>query len=444
VSGACTVAFPQGATFDAKRGNWDQHYYPTLYYAAVGVLASAHIGLSVLAIRALNASLYVGLITALYLLLPAFRRRALIWTQAVTMIPLGFFVVASDNPSSWAVASAATLWLALVGYYEAASGWRRLGLGAVALVATVMGAGARADAALFSIMAVAIAVIFSIKLRRQFFLLSILPAALVVVAALLYLTGAQSQALTGGLPGSGQAQYGPVSLLWGNIIDVLSLYAGTLGTWALGWFDTTMPSAVWVPMIMLCGLAIFTGIARPRLRKTIVLVCVGAGLLVYPMVLLVQSHVLVGTQVQPRYVLPLLVIFVGIALHQDRANVRLPVRLAHLTIAVALLAIANAVALHENIRRYVSGASFVSPDLNHGVNWWWGIGASPMATWLIGAGAYTIGTAIAIYLAERRGDEPETLVDEDRSRKTSCPGSFGAESLEPDAEGDEVATESMA
>lgn len=413
-SGACTPPFDPHATVRTTQGNWNHHYYPPLYYAVAGLFATSHVSVSVLAIRGFNAFLYVGLVTALFLLLPAFRRRALVWTQAVTMVPLGVFLIASDNPSSWAVTSAATLWLALVGYYETDSRWRRVGLGAVATIATVMGAGARADAALFCVMSVVVAVVLTARARPRFLALSVLPAALVVVAALLYLTGAQSQALTAGL-GNTNSQYGPLALLWGNIIDLPSLYAGTLGTSALGWFDTKMPSMVWVPMVVLCGAAILVGIAKPTLRKRLMLAAVGAGLVVYPMVLLFQSHVLVGSQVQPRYVLPVLVIFVGVALYQDRPAARTSLRVSHLVTAGVFVAIANAVALHENVRRYVSGLAYVSPDLNHDVQWWWpGAVPSPMVAWGVGTLTLALGAGLAMFLADRtaetRSFEPTPLL----------------------------------
>jgi len=400
VSGACTAKTPDGPSVDSNRGNWVTHLYPALYYAVVGVLATPHIGLSVLAIRGGNALLYVGLIAALYLLLPSFRRRALVWTQAASMIPLGVFMVSSDNPSAWAVASAAVLWPSLVGYYQAPTRWRRVGFGAVAAVATVMGAGARADAALFCIMSVAVAVILTVRPTVKYALLSILPVVLVGVSGLLYLTGAQAEALSVGLA-PGQNPQPPVALIWGNLTNLPALYAGTLGTWNLGWLDTSMPAVVWVAMLIVCGVAVFLGIKRPLLRKIIVLVCVGLGLIVYPMVLLFQSNAYVGTQVQPRYVLPLLVIFVGVALHQDRAAARVPARLRHIVAGAVLVAMANAFALHENIRRYVSGVSTISPNLDDGDTWWWGIGVSPMAVWSAGVIAFTVGLALALLLAER-------------------------------------------
>lgn len=399
LSGECTTTFHGTAV--VSTGNWHQRYYPPLYYAVVGVFASSNVGGSVVAIRVFNALLYVGLTTALWLLLPAARRRALVWTQAATMIPLGAFIVASDNPSSWAVASAATLWLALIGYYEASSRWRRIGFAAVATLGTLLGAGARADAALFCIMAVAIAVIFTIRLTPRYALLSILPACLVLISGFLYLTGAQSHALTAGLPGVPRAPYSPIGMVWANLIDLPSLYAGALGSWSLGWLDTPIPATVWVPMIVICGLAVFLGTQRPQLRKRIALICVGAGLVVYPMVLLIQSHVVVGSQIQPRYVLPLLVVFVGVALYPDAEGRGVSPRFAQLLTAVVLITIANGVALHANMRRYISGIAYVSPDLNHGVQWWWPIGVSPMVSWVIGAAALGGGLALAVVLSTR-------------------------------------------
>lgn len=398
-SGACSI--PVGSTAATARGNFAQHLYPPLYYVATGLLASPHVGLSVLMIRVMNSLLFVGLTTLLYWLLPPKRRRTLIWSLAITIVPLGAFVIASVNPSAWTVVSAGLLWLALVGYHESVGG-RRIGLGALAVVATLMGGGSRADGALYAIMAVAVSVILVGSFTKRFLVQAILPAALVVASAILYLTGSQAGALSSGLisnPGGGG---GVVALLWTNLLDVLSLVAGAIGTWPLGWVDTTMPSSVWVPTIFVFSVVVFLALRTPGGRKIFAVSAVGAGLIVLPMWLLYTSHVFVGTQFQPRYLLPVLVIFAAVALFQDTRSVPLQFSRAQTIVIAGMISLANAVALHVEIRRYVSGVSYASPDLDHGVTWWWGIGVPPLFVWFAGAVFFSAAVYAALFAVNRK------------------------------------------
>jgi hypothetical protein len=50
---------------------------------------------------------------------------------------------------------------------------------------------------------------------------------------------------------------------------------------------------------------------------------------------------------------------------------------------------AQAIALHLNLSRYVSGFDDLAPNLDSGVEWWWDVPFSPMAVWIAGALAYS-------------------------------------------------------
>jgi len=63
------------------------------------------------------------------LLLPLRRRSTLLWGWIVSIVPLGLFLIASNNPSSWALIGIGSAWLALLGYLET-HGKRKIALGA--------------------------------------------------------------------------------------------------------------------------------------------------------------------------------------------------------------------------------------------------------------------------------------------------------------------------
>ncbi|WP_369124737.1 hypothetical protein, partial [Glaciimonas sp. Cout2] len=59
----------------------------------MGAFAGQDIPLSVILMRVFNAVLFVGITTALYFLLPFRRRPILAWSLAITLVPLGMFLI---------------------------------------------------------------------------------------------------------------------------------------------------------------------------------------------------------------------------------------------------------------------------------------------------------------------------------------------------------------
>jgi len=383
VSADCQRFLPdQGEVLrPTERGNFEQ-LYPPVYYFAMSAFAGHDIQISVLTIRIVNSVLFVGLVTLLCFLLPARRRPTLVAAIAVTVVPLGMFLIPSTNPSSWAILSASTLWIALLGYYES-RGWRRIALGAVAVLALVVGAGARADSAIYAGVAIVAVVVLCASRTRDFLLASILPAVLGVVALALFLSAGQSSAASTGLVDNTQPVYNNYTLLIGNLLELPWLLTGPFGTWKLGWLDTLLPAFVPFAAVAALGVALLAGIADRGRRKTIVALFVLVLVVLVPFYLLYSSDAIVGTQVQPRYVLPLIILLVGIVLLRV-AETPVPTPRWQAWFVAAALTLANSVALHTNLRRYTTGVDAIGGNLDNGPEWWWTLPVSPMGVWAIG------------------------------------------------------------
>jgi drug/metabolite transporter (DMT)-like permease len=124
-------------------------------------------------------------------------------------------------------------------------------------------------------------------------------------------------------------------------------------------------------------------------RQTWVAASIAFLLIAIPLYVLQKSLVPVGTQVQPRYILPLLIIFTGITLlpiSQDKRDFSK----SQMLIITLGLGVAFSLALHFNIRRYVTGEDINSPNLNSNIEWWWSNTPSPMAFWLMGSISFGI------------------------------------------------------
>lgn len=368
----------------SARGNFAQHLYPPVYYAAMSVVVSHDVGRSVLVMRMLNALLLVALGAALWWLLPARRRYLAFVPLALTVVPVGLSLVASTNPSAWAIASGAYVWVSVVGYFET-RGRRAVGLAVTAAIATIVGAGARADSALYAIVAIAVAMLLSARRTRAFATRSLVPVALVGIAGALYLTGSQGSAISEGL--TGQADSVPISL-GENVVATLSrirhfpgLIAGAFGHWPLGWFDTPMPTAVVYLAAIPVGAAVVLGIRRLDRAKFVALGLLAFVTLAAPLIVLAKSRAPIGQYVQPRYILPLLIVFVGVALYRrDAPGLGGPRAVPW--VSAGLLAVAHAIALHAVIRRYVTGVDLTGWNLDENREWWWDVPVGPMATWI--------------------------------------------------------------
>ncbi|MDR6612450.1 DUF2142 domain-containing protein [Leifsonia sp. 1010] len=394
IPGKCAIPDAEGLV-PTDRGNFNDHGYPPVYYAVMSVFASPHLGTAVISIRVFNAFLYVGLLTALFLLLPARRRGLLVWSALATLIPLGLFLVASTNPSGWAVLSATTLWLALLGYYEAASRGRTIGLGVVAAISTIIGAGARADAATYGVLAMILVVVLKAERTRAFLLRSLLPVGLAIVSVLLYLSASQGGVIT--RQHSTLPPYEFAWLLWKNLLDLPWFYASSFGYTGLGWLDTFMPVSVWGSVTLVVSGLAFWGLGRMTARKVVVLAISALAVVFVPLYILMREQIHVGTGVQPRYIYPLLILLVGLCLYGMN---RFDLGLSRLQLIVmgALLIGANGIALYTNIHRYTTGTDAQYLNLNSGVVWWWPIPVLPMQMWVLGSFAFAVAVAAAVVL----------------------------------------------
>lgn len=390
--------------------------YPPVFYFVMSVFAGPNVDVSVLAIRIFNSLLFVGTITLLWLLLPLRRRLSLVVAVVVTSVPLAMSIIPSTNPSSWAILSAATLWISLVGYFES-SGRRKVALGVFAAIVALMGAGARSDAAVYTGLAVVVAIIMTARLDRRYLMSALLGVAIIALAAFFYLSGSQSSIASTGFSGEGAhpSKLGVLALFGTNTLLVPGLWSGIfgLGGWQLGWLDTPVPAVAGIAALLVFSGALFLGLSVGSRRKWLALALVLLAMWLIPVTILVLSRSVVGAYVQPRYVLPLIIMFAGIAL-SDLAP-RISLSRAQRILVVAALSLANALALEGYLRRYTVGVEHGGLNLDAGVHWWWpGFDVPPMAVLVIGSLAFA-GMLVVFdrtYFARPRALPNETITEQ--------------------------------
>ncbi len=334
-------------------GNW-QGVYPPVYYWLTGWLVSSDTVLSVLLIRGFTGFVVVALIAALFVLVPRNLRSVAVVPIVALSVPLAASLFSSTNPSAWGITGPAVLWVALHAAYASVHR-RQWALCALALVATVLGAGARADACLFSVMAVILTFILNLPRLRASRVPTLTGVVSIAVATVLFFSADQSGALSAGLVSDQvfgeQSSTGAVELTVSNLGQLSTLFTGFLGTTPIGWIDTPMPGVV--PFLSVVAVTVLLTLSwrRTSRRHAVALALSGLSLFVYPLYILGRSHLTVSQGVQPRYLLPLAVIFTGLVLLTGSA--RLSVLQSRLV--AAALAVSHSVALHVQLRRYVTG-----------------------------------------------------------------------------------------
>lgn len=84
-----------------------------------------------------------------------------------------------------------------------------------------------------------------------------------------------------------------------------------------------------------------------------------------------------------------MIMFAGVALTALKAG-RDTFSAIQVWIAVTGLTVANSLALHTNIRRYVTGIDTGGVNLDEKVEWWWALPIGPMWVWALGTIAFAL------------------------------------------------------
>lgn len=402
---AAKGVFEISPLIESDRGSFSANYPPG-YYSFMHLFAGADIQFSILLMRVINVLIFVFLNIWLWISLPRRYRITQILMWLITMIPLGVFIIGSVNPSAWAITGVGISWLslyALLADMGTLSRRQAINLTCLFLLSGLLAAGARADAAIYVIFGILVSFALTFRKRANGFKSYVLPFAMILICTASFLLAGQSAVIGEGLPpelrnpDEPQSLTGQLALLIGNAIQIPSLILGTFGYWDIGWSDTEMPIFTWVVTGAIFVSIIFSSL-RVMARKHILIFSILAIALVsIPLYVLQKSLVPVGTQVQPRYLLPLLVILTGVALLPRRGFVLEPSTLQAWLVSLGL-GLGFSLALHFNIRRYVTGEDVNSPNLNSNPEWWWQNFPSPMFVWVSGSVAF--GLLLLLLLRE--------------------------------------------
>jgi hypothetical protein len=381
--------------------------YPQLFYRSLNLFVSDHTQVSGLSMRLFNSLIATFLFfMAAILSTPRVRNSGII-AFSVTLIPLAIFLIPSLNPSSWAYMGLAFGWMfqlnamLRVGDSSKRFNFRTLLNFILFLFCAAIAMGSRWDAMMFAVLSIFATYLIaktmgdgSVNRASKF----VFGAVALFGLALLF-----NQYRPSATPGEGVfsgSGYAPSTAVWEelnrniyNIVRLIELPAGTLGVeWGIGWLDTQLPSIV--GLIGTSIYAFFFLISVPYARRfnyliTLGLVSFTASLLFY---YFWGSSYIVGEVVQPRYILPLIPLVLGLSLVSSKFVSPFNEFLrARINLIAGLLTLSHSVSLWTNLRRYTMGLEVNQGyDLANPLEWWWRWAPSPNLVFLAGSVAFGV------------------------------------------------------
>lgn len=397
VSGECQEEVRRMGLVDTNRVNTED--YPGGFYRVMHIFASDDIASSVVAMRLVNVLIAAALFTALAWSGTRATRRIQIYTLSAVMIPVGWFMIASVNPSGWAITGVTAFGFGLHSAFLV-QGRRRLATNAaLAAVGAVLAMSARGDAAVFVvIVAIATCLLhWPTLLRRRRLLL--LPAAATAACIAVALTSAQ---VAGAATPEPETTRSGAEVFINFVTAFPTLISGSFGLgWGLGWIDTYMPPLTVVPVMSVVGFLSLRGAARFSSGKALAVLTLAGALVAIPFLTLFRARLIVGEGVQPRYLLPLVPMFLLVLMTGRRAARALKLTRVQAVVMWVLLSAANAAAVYTNMWRYVTGTD--DPTLFADVEWWWGGWPDPITTWVLASVGFACFAGGMVMVSWRRG-----------------------------------------
>lgn len=388
---------------------YDQGAYPGVYYRIMHLFAGHDAVASVITIRMVNFAAFALLLLGLGLVAPPAVRRLMAITVPVTSVPLGIFVVVSVNPSSWAITGVLVCWLGLHLLAVTRSPAKLGVIAGLTAIGTFMAAASRVDSAAYLIIGAAAILVADFRLLRRRPWLFLAPLAVAALGAYLYLSSGQLSGDAGSTGGpTSVTSIRPSAQFFYNVMELPGLLQGMVGgnMGALGWLDTPMPALTVVTMTLVVGCLIFVALREIRPAKALAMFGVLGSLIGLPLWVLYTHHTLVGYWVQSRYLLPLFPLAIGIALLGRNPFRTIRLSRAELVAIYLAVIVAQAAALHRNIRRYTSGTKELGFNLNNNLKWWWDFGPGPMKLWALGCLSFAVAAACMIFAGTRTSRRP--------------------------------------
>ena len=304
----------------------------------------------------------------------------------VVNIPLGFFILSSVNPSSWLYIFS-LIFLPIT--YSIFTKPISLTLSMIKIVAIgttfFLAYEARYETLMFAAVfsAASIPILFIPKIKNQIIRSTLYIFTFLVTARLAVMIWGYSKLV----------DYRDFEISkWEILTNLPSIITGVFGGWGLGSLETTMPPVTYIGSFVTVISIIFFALRFVNGAEAISLFLLTTFMVLIPFFVLVQSKLRVGEWLQPRYILPIFYVIVGLSL----IVIFKSINVASLGVVVNILSLFSSLAfifgLHTLYRRYTVGLDQFNLFFHDNNSWWWNqsLYTRPVLFYLIAVTAYLI------------------------------------------------------
>ena len=372
----------------------------TSFYEWSSRLSSRNTETSSFKIRIVNVLFFLAITS---LLLMAFKKYRVVAALAllVGLGPWGSFLISSIHPSAWTITLLPLFLVALFVAIKEKSTVFRVFAALAALSIWFIAQDVRYDSRYFMVIALFAAIAWGIKLQHEFTSRPLWLKVLgVAVLAIIYIRLLHPLARSV-LSAFGVSQLDKVfNLMTSKVpLTLMNLFGGNYG---LGSSDTPLSD-----LVVFCGIAslflVIYATAQRVSRRNWLIVFLMSTLLV----LLTLRADLGDVGTSGRYILPLYLMCLVTFLASVETSFARPLITSKTVsrVLVLTLTLGNSIALHQTMRRYITGVDVIGWNLNRNAEWWWTVGPSPMTIWILGTIMFGVTATLVLQMARRQVEQ---------------------------------------
>ena len=369
----------------------------TPFYDLSSRFSSRNIESSAFKIRIVNVLFFLA-ITSLFLIMFKKYRAVTALALLVGLGPWGSFLISSIHPSSWTITLLPLFLVALFVAIKDKSTVLRVFAALAALLIWFTAQDVRYDSTYFMVIALFVAIASGIKFQHEFTSRPLwLKVSVVAILAIIYIR------LLHPLVRSvfEVSQLDKVFNLTTTKLPLtlMNLFGGNYG---LGSTDTPLSDLVVFCGIVSLFLVIYATAQRVSRKNWLIVFLMSTPLILFPL-----RTELDGTGSSGRYILPLYLMCLVTYLASVETSFTRPL-ITSKTISrvlVLTLTLGNSIALHQTMRRYITGVDVIGWNLNQNAEWWWTVGPSPMTIWILGTIMFGVTATLILQIARRQVEQ---------------------------------------
>jgi hypothetical protein len=352
--------------YRTDRVNAGMSFYPDLFYFVQGFMVGNNLESSIFKMRLLSIGVVMALLSATYAAVSKRLKRTLIGTLTFAVTPVCMWLLASNNPSSWAIVGSLTFFINLMNLFDKNPENQILSI-ALLLISSVVAVSSRSDAAVGLLIVTVVWIASQLKcgsINNIQTRVKLIVGIVVTYMATSLFAARQTGML---INGDDQVQQRDFTRdLLHNIASLPDLILGNMslsisslseGSWeflgGVSRLNVGIPSIVGLFYIFVLALALNGGFRAIDNANKMFVQTICSVIALGALWLLQINHSRVGNLVQPRYLMPLFLIGVAVVLSSWPIDY-MPIRPKRKIMFVILASLANTIGITAVVNSYLS------------------------------------------------------------------------------------------